>query len=91
MPTFLIPSKKGTKMKKQRIWKTNSLSKMNKEEERIRRIRQAGIEQIKEIELVIEWLMEWAHPYSKWATDWMIHLLTLKVETLIQQHNAPIS
>ena len=54
MPTFLIPSKKGTKMKQQRIGKTNSLSKMNKEEERIRRIKQARIEQIKEVELAIE-------------------------------------
>lgn len=54
MPTVLVASKIGTKMKKQRVCKTNSLSKMNKEEERIRRIKQARINQIKEIELVIE-------------------------------------
>ena len=82
MPTFLIPSKKGTKMKQQRIGKTNSLSKMNKEEERIRRIKQARIEQIKEVELAIEWLIEWCHPYSQESKDFMVNLLTRKLEVL---------
>lgn len=78
-------------MKQQRIWKTNSLSKMNKEEERIRRIKQARIEQIQKIELAIEWLMEWGHPYNKWATDWMIEHLTWRIDYISGKNNTSIS
>ena len=82
MPTVLVASKIGTKMKKQRVCKTNSLSKMNKEEERIRRIKQARINQIKEIELVIEWLIEWVHPYKKGCREWMVHFFTRKLDKI---------